>query len=104
MLCLLISNTCFAKNDYGYISNRRGLIFQALDDGALGYICPKWALDKEDCRAGQFVYFNFNNDFVDNQKFSISKDYYFYAEGVYRYKNKDDIYKTVRKINLYSKY
>lgn len=102
IVCLLLSNICFAK-DFGAIKNKRGLIFQALENGALGYICPKWALDNNDCRSGQFVYFDFNFDFVDNQKFSVPKNCYFYADGVYKYTNKDDIVKTVRKIRLLSK-
>ncbi len=104
ILCLLISNVCIAQTNEGVISNKRGLVFQALDNGALGYICPKWALDSDDCRSGQFVYFNFNHDFVDNQMFSIPKSYYFYAEGVYKYLNRENHTKTVRKIELYSKY
>lgn len=105
LLCFLflLSNMCFAQTDSGPISNKRGLVFQALDDGALGYICPKWAIDKTDCRSGQFVYFNFNFDFVDNQKFKVPKNYYFYADGVYKYVNRENQIKTVRKINLYSK-
>ncbi len=103
MLCLLLSNVCFAQNEHGVITNKRGLVFQALDNGVLGYICPKWALDSDDCRSGQLVYFNFNLDFVDNQRFSIPKNYYFYAEGVYRYLNRENHLKTVRKIELYSK-
>ncbi|MBR6298211.1 MAG: hypothetical protein IKR34_03100 [Candidatus Gastranaerophilales bacterium] len=102
VICLLLSNICFAK-DSGVIKNKRGLILQALDDGALGYICPKWALDNDDCSCGQFVYFDFNYDFVDNQKFILPKNYYFYADGVYKYTNKDNIVKTVRKIKLISK-
>ena len=102
IICLLLSNICFAK-DLGVIKNKRGLVFQALNDGALGYICPKWALGKEDCRYGQFVYFDFNYDFVDNQKFTLPKNYYFYADGVYKYTNKENIVKTVRKVNLISK-
>ena len=49
------------------------------------------------------MYFNFNFDFVDNQKFSIPKNYYFYADGVYKYVNRENISKTVRKIELYPK-
>ena len=101
-LCLLLSNMCFAK-DYGVIKNKRGLVIQALDSGALGYICPKWALDSSDCWSGQFVYFDFNYDFVDNQRFTLPKDYYLYADGVYKYTNKDNIPKTVRKVGLISK-
>ena len=101
-LCLLLSNMCFAK-DYGVIKNKRGLVFQALDSGALGYICPKWALGDDDCKAGQFVYFDFNYDFVDNQRFTLPKNYYFYADGVYKYTNKKDDIRTVRKVSLISK-
>lgn len=104
IFCILLSNICFAQTSNGYISNRRGLIMQALDNGALGYICPKWALDDSDCSSGQFVYFNFNNDFVDNQRFTVSKNYYLYANGVYKYINRENQTKTVRKIELYSKY
>ena len=101
IICLLLVNICFAQ-DFGVIKNKRGLVFQALNNGALGYICPKWALDKEDCRNGQFVYFDFNYDFVDNQKFTLPKNYYFYADGVYKYTNKENIIRTVRKIHLIS--
>ncbi len=97
MLSLFLSSVCFAETEHGIITNKRGL------DGALGYICPKLALDNDDCRSGQFVYFNFNLDFVDNQRFSIPKNYYFYADGVYKYVNRENISKTVRKIELYSK-
>lgn len=103
LICLLLSNICFARDINGIISNKRALIFQALDGGALGYICPKWALDSGDCREGQFVYFDFNYDFVDNQRFTLPKNYYFYADGVYKYTNKDNIYKTVRKVSIISK-
>lgn len=103
-ICLLITTGCFAATNSGVISNKRVLIFQALDNGALGYICPKWALDNNDCREGQFVYFNFNYDFVDNQRFKIPKNYYLYADGIYKYTNKDNVYKTVRKVDLYPKY
>ncbi|MBR1943294.1 hypothetical protein IJ843_06125 [bacterium] len=44
IVCILLSNICFANSDNRIISNKRGYILQALDDGALGYICPKWAL------------------------------------------------------------
>ena len=103
MFCLFLPSVCFAQTEHGIITNKRGLVLQALDNGALGYICPKWALDNDDCRSGQFVYFNFNLDFVDNQRFSIPKNYYFYADGVYKYVNRENISKTVRKIELYSK-
>ncbi len=101
--CLFLANVCFAQNEHGVISNKRGFILQALDNGALGYICPKWALDDEDCQAGRLVYFNFNFDFVDNQRFSIPRNCYFYADGVYKYINRENYAKTVRKIELYSK-
>ena len=103
MFCLFLSSVSFAQTEHGAITNKRGLVLQALDNGALGYICPKWALDNDDCRSGQFVYFNFNLDFVDNQRFSIPKNYYFYADGVYKYVNREKKKKTVRKIELYSK-
>ena len=103
IFCLLLSNICFANSDKGIISNKRGYILQSLDGGALGYICPKWALGDDDCKSGQFVYFNFNNDFVDNQRFTIPNGYYFYADGVYRYTNRKNQIKTVRKIELYKK-
>lgn len=103
LICLLLSNICFPQDINRIISNKRALIIQALDSGALGYICPKWALDSSDCREGQFVYFDFNYDFVDNQRFTLPKNYYFYADGVYKYTNKDNIYKTVRKIGIISK-
>ena len=50
-----------------------------------------------------FVYFNFNYDFVDNQRFTLPKNYYFYADGVYKYTNKENTVKTVRKVSLISK-
>ena len=103
MFCLFLSSVSFAQTEHGAITNKRGLVLQALDNGALGYICPKWALDNDDCRSGQFVYFNFNLDFVDNQRFSIPKNYYFYTDGVYKYLNNENISKTVRKIELYQK-
>ena len=99
VFCLLLANICFARD----ISNKRGLIFQALDSGALGYICPKWAICKDDCRMGQFVYFDFNYDFVDGQMFNIPKNTYFYPSGVYKYTNREGITKTVRRIYLMSK-
>lgn len=102
VICFILSNACFAK-DFGVIKNKRGLVFQALNDGALGYICPKWALCNDDCKAGQFVYFDFNYDFVDNQRFTLPKNYYFYADGVYKYTNKENTVKTVRKVSLISK-
>ena len=102
VLCLFISNICLAK-DNGSIKNKRCLITQALDNGALGYICPKWALDNDECYYGQFVYFDFNFDFVDNQRFNIPKNYYLYSDGIYKYMNKDNIIKTVRKVSLISK-
>ena len=105
IFCFLFSNYCFANSDYGAISNKRGYILQALDGGALGYICPKWALTDDDCRwYGQFVHFNFNHDFVDNQRFKIPQNYYFYANGVYKYTNRENKTKTVRNIELYEKH
>ena len=104
IFCMLLSNLCFARTDSDAISNKRGLVIQALEDGALGYICPKWALGEDDCRSGQFVYFNFNHDFVDNQMFKIPRNYYFYADGVYKYINRENNSRTVRKVDLYSKY
>ena len=103
VICMLISNICFARDLNGVVKNKRGLVFQALDGGALGYVCPKWALNNDDCKCGQFVYFDFNFDFVDNQRFTLPKNYYFYAEGVYKYTNKDNVMKTVRKVNLISR-
>ena len=102
VLCLILSNMCFAK-DYGVIKNKRGLVFQALDNGALGYICPKWATDNSECKQGQFVYFDFNFDFVDNQRFNLPKNYYFFADGIYKYTNKNDDIKTVRRVTIISK-
>ena len=102
MLCLLLSTNCFAKTDRGIITNKRLYIVQALDNGALGYICPKWALDTSDCREGQFVYFNFNFDFVDKQRVKIPKGYYLYANGVYKYITREDQSATVRKVDIYS--
>ena len=104
IVCILLSNICFANSDYGIISNKRGYILQALEGGALGYICPKWALGNDDCLYGQFVHFNFNHDFVDHQRFSIPRNYYFYADGVYKYTNTENQTKTVRNIELYQKY
>ena len=103
ILILLFSNMCFADGVYGRISNKRGFILQVFDRGALGFICPKWALDSDDCRQGQFVYFDFDLDFVDEQMFTLPKNYYFYADGVYKYTNKKNDIKTVRKISLISK-
>ena len=100
VIFLMLSNICFARDVNGVIKNKRGLVFQSLDNGALGYICPKWALDSNDCRYGQLVYFDFNFDFVDNQRFTIPKNCYLYADGIYRYNNKDNIVKTVRRIHL----
>ena len=103
LFCLLISNSCFASTDHGSISNKRIFIQQALDDGALGYICPKWSLDEDDCRMGQFVYFNFNYDFVDKQRFKVPRKYTLYAHGVYKYVNLEGHSKTVRKVDIYLK-
>ena len=103
LFCLLISNSCFASTDHGSISNKRIFIQQALDDGALGYICPKWSLDEDDCRMGQFVYFNFNYDFVDMQRFKVPRKYTLYADGVYKYVNLEGYSKTVRKVDIYLK-
>ena len=102
-ILILLSGVVFARELQGIISNKRGLVMQSLDDGALGYICPKYSVCKDDCRTGQFVYFDFNFDFVDNQMFSIPKDYCFYANGVYKYFNKDGVQKTVRRVGLISK-
>jgi len=41
---------------------------------------PKWALVNDDCRSGQFVYFDFNFDYVDNHRFSIPKNYKIYGD------------------------
>lgn len=103
VICILLANGCFAKSDIGVIANKRVFILQALNEGALGYVCPKWALGSEDCRSGQFVYFNFNYDFVDNQMFSVPKNSYLYAEGVHKYTTVENHTKTVRKVELYSK-
>ena len=103
LFCLLISNSCFASTDHGSISNKRIFIQQALDDGALGYICPKWSLDEDDCRMGQFVYFNFNYDFVDKQRFKVPRKFTLYADGVYKYVNLEGHSKTVRKVDIYLK-
>ena len=103
IVCILFSSCCYAKDSIGVVSNKRGLILQALDYGALGYICPKWALSDSDCRSGQLVYFAFNFDFVDGQRFKLPKGYYFYGDGVYKYTTRQEIQKTVRKINLAKK-
>ena len=103
LFCLLISNACFANTNHGTISNKRIFIQQALDGGALGYICPKWSLGDDDCYAGQFVYFNFNYDFVDKQRFKIPRNYTLYADGVYKYVNIEGHSKTVRKVDIYLK-
>lgn len=104
IVCVLLSlNVCFAKSEQGIISNKRIFILQALDGGALGYICPKWSLGDDDCYAGQFVYFNFNYDFVDKQRFKIPRNYTLYADGVYKYVNIEGHSKTVRKVDIYLK-
>ncbi len=103
LFCLLISNACFANTDHGVISNKRIFIQQALDGGALGYICPKWSLGEDDCYSGQFVYFNFNYDFVDKQSFKVPRKYTLYADGVYKYIDIKDRSRTVRKVDIYLK-
>ena len=97
---MLLSGTCFSKDLY---TNRRGYVIQALENGALGYICPKWSLTADDCYSGKFVYFDFNDNFVDNQLFHLPKNLYLQENGIYRYTNKDNVIKTVRKVQLISK-
>ena len=102
--CLLLTNLSLARDvNSGVISNRRCFIHQALGYGALGYICPKSSLCESDCRMGQFVYFDFDFDFVDNQMFRVPKEYRLYADGIYRYTNVEGHQRTVRKVKLMSK-
>jgi len=101
VFCLLLTNTSFARDvNSGTISNKRCFILQALGNGALGYICPKSSLCENDCKMGQFVYLDFDFDFVDNQMFHVPKGYCLYADGVYRYKNVEGQQRTVRKVKL----
>lgn len=101
VFCLFLANIGFARNiNNGAISNGRCFIQQALGYGALGYICPKYSICKDDCRMGQFVYFDFDFDFVDNQMYHVPKGYCLYADGVYRYENMKGQQRTVRKVKL----
>lgn len=113
LFSMLLSNICFAeneanvltKNNSGFISNKRGLIEEIKDNGALGYICPKWSPFPNDCEYGKYVFFDihFNKDAIDFQKFTVPKGYSFYAKGSYTYKIERHKKHTVRRIELRKK-
>ena len=113
LFAILLPNICFAKeniyvstkNNEGFISNKRALITDVRKDGAIGFICPKWAIYKNDCYSGAKVFFNinFNDDIIDYQRFDVPKGYCFYANGSYTYKVKRHIKHTIRSVELRKK-
>ena len=100
LMVLLVNTCCFADEFNKVFSNKRIWIVQVYDTGALGYICPKWAITNDDCSYGKFVYFDFNYHFVDNQRFTIPSNTYLYVTGVYKYNDTDNALHTVRKVDI----
>lgn len=84
------------------------MILQVLNEGVLGYICPKvnWMYDnyKTACRLdGRLVYLTPVNNYVDEQMVKIKKNECFAEIGTFRYTNKKDDIKTVRAIKIINK-
>jgi len=72
-------------------------IIQALDDGALAYVCTFW--DEKWNRPVVFISQK-NNNWYDKSIIRITDGYCPIYEGVYRYTNKDSVFKTVRKVEI----
>jgi hypothetical protein len=83
-------------------------VFEVLDDGILAYLCPTkkpsyyddlW----ENCRNGDLVFMSVTrkaNDYVDNQKISLTKNQCFVGDGVFKYTTKYGREATVRNIKI----
>lgn len=107
-ICLELFNVCFAEKNPACTSGSKVLILQVLDEGALGYICPKTNWDYSDFRMackldGRLVYLTQNNNYVDEQLIKLEKNECFSESGTYRYYNKNNDRKTVRAIDIINK-
>lgn len=101
-------NACFAEKNPACTSGSKVLILQVLDEGALGYICPKTNWDYSDFRIackfdGKLVYLTQNNNYVDEQLVKLEKNECFSESGTYKYFNKEGDRKTVRAIDIINK-
>ena len=100
-------NVSFAKND-ACTSGSKLLVLQVLDDGVLGYICPRVNWDYSDfktaCRLdGKLVFLSPDYNYVDDQLIKLSRKECFAEVGTYRYINKKDYRKTVRAVEIIRK-
>ncbi len=101
-------NVCFAEKNPACTSGSKILILQVLDEGALGFICPRvnWSYSNYEtaCKLdGRLVYLTPNNNYVDEQIVKIKRNECFAEIGTYRYMNKKDDIKTVRAIEIINK-
>lgn len=93
MFCLFLSSVSFVQTEHGSITNKRGLVLQALDNGALGYICLKWALDNDAVILDNLCILISILILLTTKDSAFLKINYFYANGVYKHVNKENIQK-----------
>ena len=115
MICVLsiviglgVFNVCYAEKNPACTSGSKILILQVLDEGALGFICPRinwnYSSDKMACKLdGRLIYLTQNNNYVDEQIIKIKRNECFAESGTYKYFNKEGYRKTVRAIDIINK-
>ncbi len=101
-------NVCFAEKNPACTSGSKILILQVLDEGALGFICPRvnWSYSNYEtaCKLdGRLVYLTQSNNYVDEQIVKIKRSECFAESGTYKYFNKEGDRKTVRAIDIINK-
>ena len=83
-------------------------VLQVLDDGILAYLCPTRKRSYQDnlwenCHNGDIVFMSVTrkaNDYVDNQKITLTKTQCFVRDGVFKYTRKDGREATIRNIKI----
>lgn len=83
-------------------------VLQVLEEGILANLCPvKLEYPYKDvfeaCWKGDLVYLEVPseyNQFVDEQKLTLTEDMCFVPDGTYRYVTRENVKKTIRKISV----
>lgn len=107
-LFLFSSNLSYANSNEACTDGSKFLVLQVLDNGVLGYICPRINWDSYDyktaCRSnGRLVFLSPDNNYVDDQLVKISRKECFAEVGTFQYINKKDDRKTVRVVEIINK-
>ena len=107
IVCIGIGAPSEAAKNRECLKENRVVILQALDNGALAFLCPRvfdtspYSNIWDYCRVkGDLVYLSENHNYADSQRITLPRGYCFASGGVYKYTNREGHGKTVREIYI----